>query len=78
MITTILLQVIELSDVLFHVPCRRCKISHSLRHTILERWYTWPTRLLRDHGVAVLQIRSFGAQSNEAVQTWISLLEASG
>jgi Holliday junction resolvase len=38
----------------------------------------WPTRQLRDHGVAVLRIRSSGAQSSEEVQIWIQLLEVSG
>jgi hypothetical protein len=58
------------------MPCR----THSMTHCdcIEEQRYMWPTRQLRNHGVVTLRIRSSGAQSSEAVRTWIQSLEASG
>jgi hypothetical protein len=58
------------------MPCRTH--STTLGDCPIERRYTWPTMQLPDHGVAMLRIRSSGAQSSEAVRTWIQLLEASG
>jgi hypothetical protein len=57
-------------------PCRTH--STTLGDCPKEWRYTCPTRQLWDHIVAMLRIRSSGAQSSEAVQTWIQLPEASG